>query len=200
VIDLMQCHEIIRPEDPGRIFTKGGAIEALTAARQAGKIRFIGFTGHKDPAIHLKMLETAKSHGFKFDAVQMPLNVLDAHYRSFAREVLPVLTREGIGVLGMKPLASGYALKSTNVSPVECLHYAMNLPTSTVITGIDRFELLDQAFEAARSFKGLSAAEVSALLARTEAPARGGTNEPFKTTHNFDGTFHNPGWLGLNAS
>ena len=135
-LDLLQFHEIIRLEDPDRIFASGGAMEAVLAAKQAGKVRYIGFTGHKDPLVHLRMLEVAAKHHFRFDAVQMPLNVMDAHFRSFGQNVVPVLVKEGIGVLGMKPLASGLILKSKTVSPIECLHYAMNLPTSTVITGI----------------------------------------------------------------
>jgi aryl-alcohol dehydrogenase-like predicted oxidoreductase len=134
-IDLMQHHEVIRLEDPDRIFKEGGAQEAMLEAKKAGKIRFIGFTGHKDPLVHLRMLETAAKHHFHFDAAQMPINVCDAHFRSFQKNVVPVLTREKIGVLGMKPLASGAILKSNTVDAIECLHYAMSLPTSTVITG-----------------------------------------------------------------
>jgi aryl-alcohol dehydrogenase-like predicted oxidoreductase len=135
VIDLVQFHEIIRMEDPDRIFAKGGALEALEAAKKAGKLRFIGFTGHKDPAVHLRMLDVAARHKFRFDTVQMPLNVMDAHFRSFGEQVVPVLVREEIGILGMKSMADGIILKSNTVSPIECLHYAMSLPTSTVITG-----------------------------------------------------------------
>ena len=195
-IDLMQFHEIIRMEDPDRIFATGGGMEAALEAKQAGKIRFIGFTGHKDPLIHLRMLEVAGAHKFRFDAVQMPLNVMDAHFRSFEHQVLPVLVKDQIGVLGMKSMANGVILQSQTVQPIECLHYAMNLPTSTVITGIDRMEILDQAIEAAHTFKPMSPTEVSALLARTAAVAASGQYEPFKTTASFDGTAHNPQWLG----
>lgn len=197
-IDLMQMHEMIRPEDPERIF-EGGAIEALQEARKAGKIRYIGFTGHKDPKIHLAVLESGRKRGFKFDAVQMPLNVMDAHFKSFEREVLPVLVRERIGVLGMKPLGSGAILKSGKVNAIECLHYALNLPTSTVITGMDSMERLEQALEAVRTFKPLDQDAVKQLLARTQESAEGGKHEQFKTTTNFDGTVHNPQWLGLDA-
>ncbi len=152
-IDLMQFHEIIRMEDPDRIFAPGGGMEAALEAKQAGKIRYIGFTGHKDPLVHLRMLAVAGEHKFRFDAVQMPLNVMDAHFRSFGHKVLPVLVKEQIGVLGMKSMGSGVILRSNLVKPIECLHYALNLPTSTVITGIDRTEILDQALEAARTFK-----------------------------------------------
>src|SRR5207248_9269893 len=127
VIDLLQFPEIIRLEDPDRIFAEDGAMEAVLAAKKAGKVRFIGFTGHKDPLVHLRMLEVAAKHHFRFDAVQMPLNVLDAHFRSFGQKVLPVLVQEGIGVLGMKSMGDGLLLKSRTVTPVECLHYAMTL-------------------------------------------------------------------------
>ncbi|HEY6998697.1 MAG TPA: aldo/keto reductase, partial [Candidatus Binatia bacterium] len=149
-IDLVQHHEILRYEDPHRIFDGEGANAALSAARKAGKLRYIGFTGHKDPRIHLYMLEVAKQHGFRFDTVQMPLNVMDAHYRSFEKMTLPALLKEKIGVLGMKSMANGIILKSNTVTAIECLHYALNLPTSVVITGIDSMKILDQAFEAAR--------------------------------------------------
>jgi aryl-alcohol dehydrogenase-like predicted oxidoreductase len=195
-IDLMQFHEVIRTGDPDRIFAPGGSMEAMQEAKQAGKVRFIGFTGHKDPQIHLRMLEVARSHKFRFDAVQMPLNVMDAHFRSFEHQVVPVLVKEGIGVLGMKSMGSGVILESKAARPIECLHYAMNLPTSTVITGIDSMAILDQAIEAARTFKPMSQEAVSALLARTAEAAAGGHYEPFKTTTNFDGTAHNPQWLG----
>ena len=195
-VDLMQFHEIIRMEDPDRIFAQGGAIEAMQEAKQAGKVRFIGFTGHKDPLIHLRMLEVATEHKFHFDTVQMPLNVMDAHFRSFEHKVLPVLVKENIGVLGMKPLGSGVILQSNTAKPVECLHYAMNLPTSTVITGVDKLELLDQAFEAARTFKPMPKSEVAALLERTSEAAASGRYELFKTETRFDATAHNPQWLG----
>ena len=195
-VDLMQLHEMIRMEDPDRCFAVGGAMEALAQAKQAGKIRYIGFTGHKDPLVHLRMLEVAAAHKFRFDAVQMPLNVLDAHFRSFEHQVLPILVKEQIGVLGMKPLASGLVLQTKTASAIECLHYAMSLPTSTVITGIDRMELLDQALEAARTFKPMSKGAISALLARTAEAAATGKYEPFKTTAGFDGTAHHPQWMG----
>ena len=127
-IDLVQHHEVIRYEDPHRIFAEEGANAALVEARDAGKLRYIGFTGHKDPHIHLHMLDVAADHGFRFDAVQMPLNVMDAHYRSFERQVLPRLVREGIGVLGMKSMAEGIILETRTVTPIECLHYALNCP------------------------------------------------------------------------
>ncbi len=195
-LDLLQFHEVIRMEDPDRIFAPGGGMEALLEARKAGKVRFIGFTGHKDPLIHLRMLEVAADHQFRFDAVQMPLNVMDAHFRSFQQKVLPVLVKGQIGVLGMKPMGSGIILTSQTVKPIECLHYAMNLPTSTVITGVDKMELLDQALEAARTFRPMSEQQVSALLGRTAEAAAAGKYEPFKTSAAFDATAHNPRWLG----
>jgi predicted aldo/keto reductase-like oxidoreductase len=194
-IDLLQHHEIIRMEDPDRIFASGGAMEAVLAARKAGKIRFIGFTGHKDPLVHLRMLEIAHKHEFRFDAVQMPLNVMDAHFRSFGKQVLPLLLEDQIGVLGMKPMGSGEILKSKTVTPIECLHYAMSLPISVVITGIDSMEILSQDLEAVRSFKPLAPEAMAEILKRTSAVAAEGRYEQFKTTSHFDGTAHNPQWL-----
>ena len=195
-IDLLQFHEVIRESDPARIFGEGGGMEAVLAARKQGKIRYIGFTGHKSPDIHLKMLETAFAHQFTFDSVQMPLNVMDAHYESFEKKVLPVLVKHNIGVLGMKPMGDNIILRSKTASAVECLHYAMNLPTSVVITGCDSMPILQQALDAARSFKPMSKDEVSQLLARTASAAGKGEYELYKTTHNFDGTYQNPQWLG----
>ena len=166
-IDLLQFHEIVRLTDPDGVFAPGGALEAVQAAQQAGKIRFIGFTGHKDPDIHLRMLELAAKNKFRFDAVQMPLNVMDAHFRSFEKKVVPALVKDGIGVLGMKALGFGAIVRSGLVTATECLHYAMNLPTATVITGMDSLQILDQGLEAARTFKPLTEVQVAALLART---------------------------------
>ena len=195
-IDLMQFHEVIRMEDPGRIFAPGGGIEAMLEARQAGKIRYIGFTGHKSPIFHLKMLQTAFSHDFIFDTVQMPLNVMDAHYDSFEKKVLPILLSKNIGVLGMKPLGDPFILESKTVNAVECLHYAMSLPTSVVITGCDSLPILKQALSAARNFRPMSQPEIAALLAKTAKAAQAGAHELYKTSHHFDGTYHNPEWLG----
>ena len=196
MIDLVQHHEVLRYEDPHRIFDDEGANAALAEARKSGKLRYIGFTGHKDPRVHLYMLQVAADHGFIFDAVQMPLNVMDAHYRSFGNEVLPELVRRNIGVLGMKSMANGILLKSKTVTPVECLHYALNLPTSVVITGIDSMEILDQACEAVRTFHPMSDEEVRSLLVKTAGAAARGDYEPFKTSSIFDGTAQNPEWLG----
>jgi len=196
VIDLMQLHEVIRLEDPDRFFAKGGAMEAVLAAKKAGKIRYIGFTGHKDPLVHLRMLEVSGKHGFRFDAAQMPLNVMDAHFRSFGHKVVPVLVKEKIGVLGMKSMGDGSILKSKTVSAIECLHFAMNLPTSTVITGIDSMKILKQALEAVKTFRPLTKREVASLLAKTAKAAAEGKFERFKTTNAFDGTAKNPAWMG----
>ena len=196
MIDLVQFHEVIRMEDPDRIFAPGGAMEAAVAARQAGKIRYIGFTGHKDPLVHLRMLEVARQHGFHFDTVQMPINVMDAHFRSFTNDVMPVALKQGIGVLAMKTFGDGFILKSKTVEPIEALHYGLTLPVSVVITGIDSTPILDQAFEAVRTFKPLTDAQVKTLLARTQEAALTGKFEPFKTSQHFDGTAANPKWLG----
>ncbi len=195
-VDLLQFHEIIRMNDPDRIFAPGGALEAVLAAKKAGKVRYIGFTGHKDPKIHLHMIETADAHQFQFDTVQMPLNVMDAHFNSFEKQVLPVALKHQIAVLGMKPMGDSFILDSRAVTPVECLHYTMNLPVSVLITGIDSLKILDQAVSAAQSFQPLSAAQVSALLAKTESFAQAGKLELYKTTHHFDTTVKKPQYLG----
>jgi predicted aldo/keto reductase-like oxidoreductase len=195
-IDLVQHHEILRFEDPHRVFDEQGANAALLEARDAGKIRYIGFTGHKDPRIHLYMLEVAAENGFRFDTVQMPLNVMDAHYRSFEKQVVPELVKLNIGILGMKSMANGILLKSNTVTAVECLHYALSLPTSVVITGIDSMAILDQAFAVADSFHQLSEEERASLLRKTQDAALTGEFEPFKTSSIFDGTAENPEWLG----
>jgi len=195
-IDLVQHHEVIRFEDPHRIFDAEGANAALLDARTQGKLRYIGFTGHKDPRIHLHTLEVAREHGFTFDTVQMPLNVMDAHYRSFEKLVLPELVKQNIGVLGMKSMANGIILKSGTVTAVECLNYALSLPTSVVISGCDSMEVLEQALEVARTFRPMSASQVRAILAKTKAAAAHGEFELFKTTSIFDSTATNPDWLG----
>jgi aryl-alcohol dehydrogenase-like predicted oxidoreductase len=195
-IDLVQHHEILRYEDPHRIFDAEGANAALLEARDAGKISFIGFTGHKDPHIHLHMLEVARENGFQFDTVQMPLNVMDAHYRSFEKMVLPELVKQDIGVLAMKTLANGMILESKTVTAIECLQYAMNLPTSVVITGCESMEDLDQALTAARTFRPMSGEQVKSILDKTAEAASQGKFELFKTTSIYDGTAVHPEWLG----
>jgi uncharacterized protein len=196
VIDLVQFHEVIRMEDPDRIFAPGGALEAAIAAREAGKIRYIGFTGHKDPAVHLRMLATAQKHGFHFDTVQMPINVMDAHFRSFASEVMPVALQQATAVLAMKTFGDHFILDSKTIEPVEALHYSLTQPVSVVITGIDTMPVLEQALTAVKSFKPLTQEQVTALLDRTRDAAVDGRFELYKTTAHFDGTAANPKWLG----
>jgi predicted aldo/keto reductase-like oxidoreductase len=195
-VDLLQIHEVIRDNDPDRVFGKDGAIEALIAAKKSGKIRFFGFSGHKTPAMLLKMIRLADQYGVTFDTVQMPLNVMDAHYDSFEKKVLPVLVKDEIGVLGMKPMGDHIILDSKTVTPVECLHYSMNLPTSVVITGCDSMQILEQALSAARNFHPMTSDEVASLLAKTAQAAQAGKYELYKTSHTFDGTYQNPQWLG----
>jgi predicted aldo/keto reductase-like oxidoreductase len=197
MVDLMQFHEMIRPNDPDRVFAKGGSFEAMLAAQKAGKIRYIGFTGHKDPEIHLKMIQTGLDHGFTFDTVQMPLNLFDAHYDSFTQKVVPVALKHRIGILGMKPMGGGVLLKTGTAAPTEFLRYAMSLPTSVVITGCENQQDLDQAVQTARNFKPLDQKETAALLEKTRQAAQNGAQEKYKTARMFDGTFSHPEWLGL---
>jgi len=195
-VDLMQYHENIRMEDPDRFFAPDGPLEALLEAKKAGKIRYIGFTGHKDPAVHLRMLEVAAQNKFHFDSAQMPLNILDASFRSFAHQVVPKLVQQGTAVLAMKPLASGAIPQNNIATAIECLHYSLSLPTSVVINGCDSMERLDQAFEAIRTFKPLGQQQISALMNKTREAAMTGKFERFKTTIQFDGTARNPQWMG----
>lgn len=196
-LDLVQFHEILRYEDPHRIFDeKEGAHLAVTEAKKAGKIRFAGFTGHKDPQIHLHFLEIADSYGFKLDTAQLPVNVMDWHYRSFSKLVVPELVKRKMGVLAMKTMGNGIILKSKTATPTECLHYAMSQPVSVVITGIDSPRILDQAFEAVATFQAVKKKDVDAILAKTKDAAKRGEWEPFKTSSIFDGTANNPDWIG----
>ncbi len=195
-IDLVQFHEVIRDSDPDWIFRENGASNALIKAKKSGKIRYIGFTGHKSPDFHLKMLETGLKRNFTFDTVQMPLNLMDAHYNSFEKRVLPVLLKHKIGVLGMKPLGAGVLLKSNSATPEEYLQYALSLPTSVVITGCDSLKILEQALNVARNFHPLTEQQIASLLAKTAEAAAGGKFELYKTSKDFDGTAHRPEWLG----
>ncbi|MDQ2858070.1 MAG: aldo/keto reductase [Candidatus Eremiobacteraeota bacterium] len=195
-LDLVQFHENIRPDDADRIFADGGAFEAALEAKRAGKVRFIGFTGHKSPDYHLHMIELATERGFTFDTVQMPLNIFDAHFESFEKKVVPVAQRLDMGILAMKTFGDKSLLDTGVADPIEMLHYGMNLPTSVVITGIDTPEILDQAVRAATTFAPLGAERVAALLARSAALAQDGAQELYKTTRFFDSTFQNPSWLG----
>ena len=195
-LDLIQIHEIIRMGDPERVFAPGGCLEYLEQARKDGKVRFIGFTGHKSPEIHLHMIETARQHNFTFDTVQMPLNAMDAHFDSFAKKVIPVATKLNMGILGMKPMGSGVLLRSNTLTPVEYLQYAMNLPITTVITGCDSMKVLNQALNTARNFRPLTQEQVAAIVTKTAEVAKAGQFELYKTSHTFDGTYQNPQWLG----
>jgi predicted aldo/keto reductase-like oxidoreductase len=195
-VDLMQFHENIRFDDADQFFASGGAGEALLEARKAGKTRFIGFTGHKDPRIHLYMLELARKNSYQFDSVQMPVNVMDAHFRSFTKQVIPEALRAGVGILGMKPLGGGVILKSNTATAEECLRYALSQPVSVVITGIDSQEILDQAFRIAKDFQPLKQSEIATILKKTAKAAEKGEYELFKTSQHFDGTAEHPEWMG----
>ena len=195
-VDLLQIHEVIRDNDPDRVFGRDGAIEALIAAKKSGKIRFFGFTGHKTPAMLLKMIRLADQYGVIFDTVQMPLNVMDAHYDSFQQQVLPVALSKNMGVIGMKAFGDNFILQSKTVTPMEALHYTMNLPISTLVTGCDWMVFLQQALDAVRTFRPLSETQVAAILAKTAEAAKGGQFEYYKTRDTFDGTARNLRWLG----
>lgn len=195
-VDLWQFHENIRLDDPDRFFAEGGAVEAMVEAKRAGKIRYMGFTGHKDPLVHLRMLEEAEKHNFHFDTAQMPINVMDAHFRSFEKDVVPVLQKQQIALLAMKPMGDKNILKSNTVTPLECLQYTLSRPASVVITGIDTMPILDQAFQAAATYSKLSSSDIEAILRKTATVAAGGKYEPFKTGPNFDSTAQHPEWMG----
>ena len=195
-IDLMQMHEVIRMNDPERIFANGGAMEALVEAKKAGKIRFMGFTGHKSPDIHMHMLKTADEHKFRLDAVLMPVNVMDAHFESFVRKVMPVLVEKKIAIQTMKPIGGGIILQSKTVTAPECLRFAMSQPSDVVITGCESLERVQQALNTARNFKAMNQEEMASLLSRTAGAASEGKFELYKTSTNFDGTTNNPQWLG----
>jgi uncharacterized protein len=195
-IDLLQIHEVIRMGDPEQAFQTGNVIDALKQARQEGKIRFIGFTGHKSPEIHLHMIETADKHGFVFDSVQMPVNALDQHFDSFQQKVIPVAQKHGMAILGMKPLADSLILKTNTVTAVEALHYAMSVPVTVTINGCDSMARLDQALSIARNFKPLDLQQKIAVLQKTAPVAMDGKVEAYKSSQKFDGTASNPHWLG----
>jgi len=183
-LDLWQIHEVIYDNDPDMIFKADGAIEALTQAKKDGKVRFVGFTGHKDPSIHLKML----AHGFAFDAVQMPLNCFDASFRSFERQVLPELSRRGVAVLGMKSMGgSGEMVRHGAVTAAEALSYAMSLPVTVTISGMDSLAVLKQNLEIARGFEPMNSVGMKALRDRCHLDASDGRWELFKTTTKYDG-------------
>ena len=190
-IDLLLLNEIIRPEDPERVFGPGGAMDALAEAQEAGKIRYLGFAGHKDPAIHLEML----NQGFPFDAVQMPLNLLDAQFRSFEKAVLPVLVERGIGVLGMRPLAGGKILESGRVKPLDALRYVMSLPTSSVLVGCPAMTDVMEATRLLAAFEPMEPDEAEFFLRKVADLAAEGRFEAYKTTETHDATVLHPEWL-----
>ena len=194
-LDLLQFHEIIRMDDPERIFAPGGAMEAVLRAREQGKLRYIGFTGHKSPAIHRHMFEVADQHKFHFDTVQMPVNIMDAHYDSFAHTIFPIAEKRRTAVLAMKTFGDAFILQSGVAQPIEMLHYSMSQPVAVVITGIDRMPILEQALEAVRTYTPMTEAQQQALLARSAAKARGGATEHYKISTHFDGTTQHPNWL-----
>ncbi|MFW5640857.1 MAG: aldo/keto reductase [Thermodesulfobacteriota bacterium] len=183
VIDLWQFHEIIYDDDPDMIFSRNGAIEAAYEAQKAGKVRFIGFTGHKDPRLFLEML----AHDFPWNTVQMPVNILDAQFRSFQKEVLPKLQERNIGVIAMKTLGSGHLLKTGLVKPEECLNYAWSQPVATIVSGIDSMSVLEKNIRLARRFSPMSEKAQQQLLEKTRSVALTGKYEPFKTSRQFDG-------------
>jgi len=182
-LDLWMTHEVVWEKDPEWIFAPGGSAEALITAKEQGKVRFIGFTGHKHPDIMKQML----SQGFPYDAVLMPLNALDAHYLSFEKEILPICQQQGITVLGMKSFADGSIFASgAGISPQEALRYAMSLPVATVVSGMDSLDVLHQNLAVAQDFKPLTDDERASILARTALPAARGEFELFKTARKFD--------------
>ncbi len=194
-VDLLQFHEVIRMQEPEQIFASGGALEAVLRARDQGKLRYIGFTGHKSPEIHRHMLEVADQHNFRFDTVQMPLNVMDAHYHSFEHTVLPMALQKQMGVLGMKPMGDPFILKSNTVSAPECLRYAMSLQVSVTITGIDSMAILQQALDVIDTFTPMTPEQRVELLARTSKAAKNGESELYKVSPHFDSTELHPEWL-----
>jgi aryl-alcohol dehydrogenase-like predicted oxidoreductase len=182
-LDLWMLHEVVWDDDPDKIFAPGGSAESLLKAKEQGKVRYIGFTGHKHPDIHRRML----SQGFPFDAVLMPLNVFDAHHASFEREILPICAEQGIAPLAMKSFADGHLFKSgSDISPREALRYAMSLPVATVVSGMESLAILEQNLEIAQNFEPLTEAERADILERSRAYAGGGEHEPFKSSRDYD--------------
>lgn len=183
-LDVWQIHEVVYDNDPDLVFAPNGVAEALLQAKKDGKVRFVGFTGHKDPSIHLKML----SQGFPFDTVQMPLNAFDASFRSFETHVLPEARRQELAIFGMKSMGgSGEMIKWGGVTPSEALRYAMSLPVTTTISGMNSIEILNQNLEIVSNFSPLSEAAMSQLRSRCRNHAGDGHMELFKTTTMYDG-------------
>jgi aryl-alcohol dehydrogenase-like predicted oxidoreductase len=195
-LDLLQIHEVIRMGDAEQVFQPGNVIDVLQQARKEGKIRFIGFTGHKSPEIHLNMIEAADRHHFQFDTVQMPVNALDDHFDSFGRRVIPVARKHNIAILGMKSLSNGAILKTNTVTAVEALHYAMSVPVTMTVCGCESMANLEEKLRVARDFKPMSAEQKIAVLRKTAPFGGDGKYEDYKNSHIYDGTVHNPQWLG----
>jgi aryl-alcohol dehydrogenase-like predicted oxidoreductase len=195
-VDLWQFHENIRPDDADRAFAPGGAIEAMIAAREAGKVRFVGFTGHKDPAYHVHMFEVAAANGFVFDTVQMPLNIMDPHFRSFERGVIPLAQQTDTGIIAMKTFGDRAILDTRIATPLQMLHYSMSLPVASVVNGVNSIYTLDEAVTAAVSFRPLSEAQIAALLARSAVQSAGGALERYKISNDYDATAQHPEWMG----
>jgi predicted aldo/keto reductase-like oxidoreductase len=195
-IDLWQINENNRPDDAERVFAPGGAIEAMLAAQQAGKVRFLGFTGHKHPDFHVHMFDVAARNGFVFDTVQMPLNIMDAHFQSFERTVIPVAQKTDTAILAMKTFGDGQILEARVAGPLQMLYYSMTLPVATVITGIDSAATLDQAVTAAISFRPLAATDIASMLGRSAPLSVDGALEPYKTTDDLDATATHPEFMG----
>lgn len=195
-VDLWQINENNRPDDADRVFAPGGAVEAMLDAQRAGKVRFLGFTGHKHPAHHVHMFEVAAANDFVFDTVQMPINIMDAHFQSFERNVIPVAQKTDTAILAMKTFGDGQILESRVAGPLQMLYYSMNLPVATVITGIDSAATLNQAVEAAISFRPMSDAQIASILARSAPLSVDGALEPYKTTDDLDATVAHPEWMG----
>ena len=182
-LDLWQIHEVVWDRDPERVFAPGGSAEALLKAKEQGKVRYIGFTGHKHPRLHRQMLE----QGFPWDAVQMPLNVFDAHFASFEREIVPICQDRGIAVLGMKSNAGGHLQKvQTSVTPEDALRYAMSLPVATVISGMDSLEVFRKNLKVAQEFTLLTPEARAELLRHSQDLAGDDASEPFKSSRDFD--------------
>jgi aryl-alcohol dehydrogenase-like predicted oxidoreductase len=182
-LDLWQIHECAYDNDPERHFAKGGVVEALDRARKEGKVRYVGFTGHKDPEIHLEML----SYKYPFDSCQLPLNGFDATFRSFEQLVLPELLKQGIAVLGMKSFGAGEAVKHKAVTPDEALRYAMSLPVTTTISGMDSMRVLRQNLKTAQGLRPMTEAQMQAYRKRLAEQAADGRYELYKTTARHDG-------------
>jgi uncharacterized protein len=184
-LDLWQIHEVTFPDDPDRIFAPGGAAEAMLKAKEEGKVRFIGFTGHKSPAIFRRML----AQGFPWDTLQMPVSVLDANFNSFQREIMPIAQEQGIGVIGMKSLAAGHIFDdpAIDITPQEAIRYALSQPIASLCSGIDSMAILEQNLRIARDFVPMTADEQSAAVDKAFHHAWSGQHEPFKTSFQFEG-------------